>query len=73
MTHLRIVDIFVKCFAAIDKVAGVDADLLECLCDIHGDLRLEVYVCYKRDVVALRKEASRQQNHAFDKAIATTS
>lgn len=72
MAHLGIVDIFVERFAAVDEVARVDADLLECLCDIHGDLRLEVDVCYKRNVVALREETCRQGNDAFGRANATT-
>lgn len=57
MAHLRIVDVLVERFAAVDEVAGVDTNLFECLCDIHGDLRLEVDVCYKRNVVPLREEA----------------
>lgn len=73
MTHLGIVDIFVERFAAVDEVTGVDANLLECLCDIHGDLRLEVDVCYERNVVALTEEASGQGNkcNMFGRANAT--
>lgn len=61
LTHLGIVDIFVEGFAAVDKVAGVDANLLECFRDIHGDLRLEVDVCYKRNVVALGEKVGEEE------------
>lgn len=61
MSHLRVVDILIESLAAVHEVPRVDADLLECLGDIHSNLRLEMDVCYERRIVALRQTATHAQ------------